>query len=358
MAKLEGAVTPTEIAEHIDSVTFDPEQTLPNHLTSVSIEALNEGEYYLRAHHGKQDLVEQGQFAPLLLQLPKLIESKLSPENLVGEIDTCNATLQSHPSCLVGRFLRWLTHQINVEEATPACLTIADHTNLGIPWELLEVEEMPLGAAVQTIHHCPDIQKTETVEPFCSGEVLAYAAVPSQRWQATYRWQHYSEFDQFLGNLQKSKASYGLVYIDGFEVPEALRLNPTAYIKRSRLLKSQASLVFINGQMLFDESVSLSHLAFLNLFLRYGARGVIGTQKRVKAEMAQQVVEMFFSGCQAHRPDAPITVPAMLQQMRRQVYERLEEEISDDSCALYLATFLYVYYGNPQTLLQLPPADT
>jgi nucleoside phosphorylase len=358
LAKLEGAATPTEMAEHTDSVTFDHDQTLPNYLTSASIEVLDGGEYYLRAHHGRQDFVERGQFAPPLLQLPALIESDKSPENLVGEIDTCNDDLKSYPSCPVGRFLRWLPHQTNSEVAEKACLTIDDRTNLGIPWELLEMEGRPLGVVVQTIHNCPDIQTNDTVEPCCRGGVLAYAAAASQRWQATYQFHYYSEFREFLGNLKTPQIDYGLVYIDGLELREALQHNPTAFIKRSRLFKSRAGLVFVNGQIAFGESVSLSHSAFLTLFLRYGARGVIGSLKRVNTEAAQQVVEMFFTGCKEQSPSARMTVPAVLQQMRRQVYERLDEEvISDELCALYMATFLYVYYGNPQTLLDLTSAD-
>jgi hypothetical protein len=358
LAKLEGAATPTEVAKHTGSVTFDPDQTLPNHIISASIEVLDGGEYYLRAHHGRQDFVGRGLFAPPLLQLPTLIESNKKPENLVGEIDTCNAALQNHPSCPVGRFLRWLPHQTNSEAAESACLTIDDRTNLGIPWELLEVAGRPLGVAVQTIHHCPDMQKIDTIEPCCRGGVLAYTSALSQQWQATYRFQYYSEFREFLGNLQSPKTDYGLVYIDGLDLRTALQHNPTAFIKRSRLFRSRASLVFINGQMAFDDSVPLSHLAFLTLFLRHGARGVIGSLKRVNPEAALQVVEMFFSGCKEQSSDAQVTVPAILQQMRRQVYERLDEEmISDELCALYLATFLYIYYGNPQTLLHLTPAD-
>lgn len=358
LAKLEGAVMPTEVAEHTESVTFDPDQILPTHLTSASIEVLDGGEYYLRAHHGRQDFIGRGQFAPPLLQLPALIESNKNPENLVGEIDICNDDLRSHPSCPVGRFLRWLPHQTNSEAAAEACLTIDDRTNLGIPWELLEVEGMPLGVAVQTIHHCPDIQTNDIAEPCCRGGVLAYAAAASQSWQATYRFHYYSEFREFLSNLKTSQIDYGLVYIDGLELRAALQQNPTASIKRSRLFRSRASLVFVNGQMAFDESVPLSHSAFLTLFLRYGARGVIGSLKRVNTEAAQQVVEMFFSGRKEQNPDVQVTVPTILQRMRQQVYKRLDEEdSSDELCALYLATFLYVYYGHPQTLLHLTPAD-
>jgi hypothetical protein len=215
-----------------------------------------------------------------------------------------------------------------------------------------------LGVAVQTTHHCPDLQKNDTVEPCCRGGVLAYAAAVSQCWQATYRFQYYSDFREFLGNLQTPKTDYGLVYIDGLGLQEALQYNPTAFIKRSHLFKSRTSLVVVNGQMAFDESVPLSHSAFLALFLRYGARGVIGSLKRINTEAAQQVIEMFFSGCKEQSPDAQMTVPGILQQMRQRIYERLDEETtSNELCALYLATFLYVYYGNPQTLLHLTPAD-
>ncbi|MBE9110102.1 hypothetical protein IQ273_11845 [Nodosilinea sp. LEGE 07298] len=107
----------------------------------------------------------------------------------------------------------------------------------------------------------------------------------------------------------------------------------------------------------WDAPLSLSHAAFLTLFLRYGAKGVIGSLRKVNTEAAKQVVEMFFDWIKKQSPDLQVTIPAMLKQMRQQTYERLIEEGTDEAYALYLATFLYVYYGNPKTLLHLTPAD-
>lgn len=356
LAKLEGAAPPTEVAEHTDSVTFDPDQPLPQYLTGLSIETIDGGKYYLRAHHGRQDFIETGELAPPLMQLPMLIEVEGSYENVVGAIDTCNEALKSDETCPIGRFLRWLPYQIS-DTPEPACLTIDDRTNLGIPWELLEVNEMPLGIALQTIRSSPDISGVDTAEPCCRGGVLAYASASDQPWQTAYSFQCHAEFREFLGHLQTSKADYGLVYIDGLGLQPALQHNPTAFIKRARLFKSRASLVFVNGQLSFDKSLSLSHAAFLTLFLRYGARGVIGSLRKVNTEAAQQVVEIFFDWLKKQSPDLQVTVPAMLKQMRQQAYERSIEEGTDEAYALYLATFLYIYYGNPKTLLHLTPAD-
>ena len=357
LAKLEGAAPPTGVAEHKDSVTFDPDQTLPQYLTSLSLEAIDEGAYCLRAHHGKQCLIETGEIVPLLAQLPTFIEADGNPENIVSTIDTCNEALKNAKTCPIGQFLRWLPHQANADNSGPACLTIDDHTNLGIPWELLEVDEKPLGIALQTVRFCPAIPEADIVEHCCRGGVLAYASASNQPWQTAYLFQRHAEFYEFLGNLQTSKADYGLVYIDGLGLQAMLQKNPTVFIKRSHLFKSRASLVFVNGQISFHESLSLSHAAFLTLFLRYGAKGVIGSLRRVDIEAAQQVVEMFFDWLKKQSPDLPVTVPALLKQMRQQAYERLNEEVSGEACALYLATFLYVYYGNPRTLLHLTPAD-
>ncbi|NJL47693.1 MAG: 5'-methylthioadenosine/S-adenosylhomocysteine nucleosidase [Leptolyngbyaceae cyanobacterium SM2_5_2] len=355
LAKLEGAAPATEVAEHTDSVTFDPDQTLPPYLTSLSVEAIEGGEYYLRAHHGRQKFAEPGKFAPPLVQLPMLIEVEGSYEHVVGAIDDCNVALKNAKTCPIGRFLRWLSYQTS-DTPELACLTIDDRTNLGIPWELLEVDEMPLGIALQTIRSCPDLPEAEIVEHCCRGGVLAYASASVQAWQTAYSFQCHAEFREFLGHLQTSKAGYGLVYIDGLGLQTTLQKNPTAFIKRSHLFKSRASLVFVNGQLSFHESLSLSHAAFLTLFLRHGAKGVIGSLGRVNPESAQQVVEMFFDWLKKQSPDLPVTVPALLKQMRQQAYERLNEEVSDEACALYLATFLYVYYGKLKTLLHLTPA--
>jgi nucleoside phosphorylase len=359
LAKLEGTTIPESAvsAEYDRPFSLD-DQSLPDHLARLSIELLEGGSCFIRAHLSRQDFVEHGKFATELAQLLTRIESSINPVNLVGEVDDCNEELQNHQDCPIGQFLQWLPQQTNGEAGDELCLVIDDRTSLGIPWELLQVGEIPLGVAVQTIHECAGISKPNAMTPCCQGEVLAYASTGTQRWQTAYRHRHHSEFEEFLRHLQQPQTDYGLVYIDAMNLREKLRLNPTAFIKRSRLLKTRASLVFVAGQVSFDESLPLNHAKFLHLFLRYGAKGVIGCLKRVDTNAARQIAEIFFAGFKQQPSDSPATVPAMLRQMRQNVHDRLNnEELCDDLCALYLATFLYVYYGDPQTLLHLIPAD-
>jgi hypothetical protein len=360
LAKLDGVKTVSKTGQEIELIQIDLEQTLPKHLTSLSIEIIDLDEYYIRAHYDKQTFEQRGKFAPLLIHLPELIKSDNHPMNLVSDLDACNDELQTHLTCPIGRFLKWLPKHISSDAFEEACLTIDDRTNLKIPWELLEVNGVPIGAAIQTIHQCPELQNSEIAEHCCQGSVLAYATTKTHTWHKSYSYQYHSEFSEFLGNLQQPQTDYGLVFIDGFGIQECLQLNPTAFIKRSTLFKSRSSLVFVNGRLIFDESVTLRHSTFLILFLKHGARGVIGSLKQVKAEVAEKVVETFFALCARQSPNCRLTVPAILRQMRQQAYQQLNtngQMLNDEICTLYIATFLYVYYGNPMTVLELTPVE-
>ena len=145
-----------------------------------------------------------------------------------------------------------------------------------------------------------------------------------------------------------------MIFIDGFSIQEPLQRRPRSSIKRSSLVKKGSSIVFVNGQVHFDESVSLQHAAFLNLFLRHGARGVIGTLGKLKAEVSEDVIESFFELLSQSKQQSSDAVPNILKRMREKAYKRLLENMEENR-ACYLATLLYIYYGDIQTNLHLSP---
>ena len=161
---------------------------------------------------------------------------------------------------------------------------------------------------------------------------------------------HLSDFQQFLDNLQQPDADFGLVFIDGYSLPEPLT-SLTARLKRSRLFKTRSSVVFVGGQLSLDGTDIRRYRKFFTTFLTYGAKGVVGTLKAVEDNKTAQVVSSLFAEYKKH---PALTIPELLHRLRKQAADRLENEVlTDENGGFYLATFMHVYYGNPMTVLQL-----
>ncbi|EKU98194.1 nucleoside phosphorylase [Leptolyngbya sp. PCC 7375] len=331
---------------------FDAGKTTAINQPCVSFEAVEGNEYYLQAFHAdNKPLRTKGIFEPTLARITELIELEQDPAIILDEIDECHEKLEENEHCLISNFLQWLAAQNLTDES--ACLLIDDYTKLNIPWELLEVDEIPLGAKLQTIHHRPVVRsKITSLNSCCQGRLLAYTTNQEYRWQTLYDCQRHSDFSDFLDDLQRSNSDYGMVFIDGFSVQEPLSVRPRSFIRRSSLLKQGTSVVFMNGHLAFDESVALSHSDFLNLFLRYGAQGVIATLGKFKSDISEDVIEKFFKLLNQANQESSVAIPIILKQMRQQAYEALLDNVSQNR-ACYLATLLYVYYEDIQTDLQL-----
>jgi hypothetical protein len=86
-------------------------------------------------------------------------------------------------------------------------------------------------------------------------------------------------------------------------------------------------------------------------FLQHGAKGVLGMLENVDGAIARQLMHDFFAEY-GRNPGLPI--PEILRRLRGAIAQRLENELTDEMCQIYLATFLY---GHPMTVLTLTPAN-
>ncbi|PSB23147.1 hypothetical protein C7B76_01075 [filamentous cyanobacterium CCP2] len=354
LAKLdgEGVIERSEMYQTTAQVAFD--STLPEGMISLNVQALlEENQYYIHAHHGKRAFTNRGQFDRSLMDLHQQIEGNLTANNLVSAIDDCNARVKNSVDCLAGQFLTWLRQQQNDSSAQVPCLMIDEHTEFEIPWELLESGAKPVGVAFQTVRQRQMEPEAAPLNACCGGGVLVYAHAKYGGWQR-YQRQQFTVFQEFLSQMQKPATEFGLVFIDGYSVEEPLKSSPTAYIKRSKLFRSGTSIVFISGQLHLDASIGLTHRTLLTNFLEHGAKGIVGTLRRIDRVRAKEVVELF---SEEHRQHPDRTIPEILRRLRGRVWEALEDEVSENTCASYLATFLHVYYGNPMTRLQLTSAE-
>jgi nucleoside phosphorylase len=349
LAKLDGekGAERAEVYQTTAQVALD--STLPEGMISLNVQALMEdNQYYIHAHQGKRAFVSQGQFDQSLMTLHRQIESNLAADNLLSTIDGCNAAVRNSEDCLAGQLLTWLQPQPNDLPDQVPYLIIDERTEFEMPWELLESGQKPVGIAFQTVRQRQIESEATSVQP-CGGGVLVYAHAEYGGWQR-YQRQQFTVFQEFLSQMQKPAAEFGLVFIDGFSMEEPLTNSPTAYIKRSKLFKGGTSIVFISGQIDLDASIGLTHRTLLTNFLEHGAKGIVGTLRQVDRARAKAVVELFSNEHQQH-PEW--TIPEILRRLRERVWEALEDEVNEETCAAYLATFLHVYYGNPTAKLRL-----
>lgn len=354
LAKLdgEGVTERSEVYQTTAQVALD--STLPEGMISLNVQALlEENQYYIHAHHGNKNYVKQGRFEQSLMDLHEQIEGNLTADNLLSAIDDCNARVKNSVDCLAGQLLTWLRQQQNDSSDQVPCLMIDERTEIEIPWELMESGAKPVGVAFQTVRQRQMEPEVVPVNACCGGGVLVYAHAKYGGWQG-YQRQQFTAFQEFLSQMQRPATKFGLVFIDGFSVEEPLKNSPIAYIKRSKLFKVGTSIVFISGQIHLDASISLTHRTLLTNFLEHGAKGIVGTLRRVDRARAKEVVDLF---SEEHRQHPEWTVPEILRRLRERVWEALEDEVNENTCASYLATFLHIYYGNPMTRLQLASSE-
>jgi nucleoside phosphorylase len=343
-----------------DSTQIGMVTTLPDNVVGLSIEEREDDEYWIRAVYGRNKLEKTGKFAPLLRQLSQTIDSGITSANLIGELDRCNEQLENYIGCPIGRFLQWFQQLSTQVDFNPesTILAIADRTDLDIPWELLEVDAIPLGVTLQTIRQLHIKEGLNYTNHCCYGSVLAYTTISTHKYYFGDNLQYFDVFEDFLTDLKITQVAHGLVFINGFSIQEILEINPTAWIKRANLFKTRSSIVFVNGQLNFAEPLRLKHSEFLKLFLRHGAKGVVGTLKLIDERIAEHVVKTFFAMFEEQQENL-FTVPAILRQMRKDVHDRLyREQITDEISSLYLATFQYIYDGNPLATLQITRSNS
>jgi nucleoside phosphorylase len=326
--------------------------TLPEGMMSMTVGISAENDFYIRAHHLKSEFPgRKRNIDRSLLALPQRLDGNLNANNILGEIDRCNTAVKRSCDCVAGQLLAWLHHQ-SLEALKPVtCLVIDDRTEMDIPWELLEVGESPVGATFQTVRYQQREQEAIPESTCCGGGVLVYAHAAYDGWQQ-YQRQEFTLFSEFLCQVQTPSSEFGLVFIDGFSIEAPLHDDPTTLIRRSKLFRSRGSIVFISGQVDLDASMGVTHHMLLTKFLDYGAKGIVGISRPIDRLRARTVVDQF---SEVHRQNPDCTVPEILRQLRSNAWEALDNEVNEDTCAIYLATFSHIYYGDPLTVLRLLP---
>ena len=154
---------------------------------------------------------------------------------------------------------------------------------------------------------------------------------------------------ELLDHFKTVDLEIGLVMMTDTMLQEITVGIRTVYLNRTKTLKRSPSLVMLQSGLESREHPALAHQ-----FMRHGAKGVLGMLDRIDGNMMQRVIELFF---EQYGQAGDLTMPELLRQMRVTIAQRFKENLSDEMAQLYLATFLYAYYGHPRTVLQLTPSS-
>lgn len=321
------------------------------------------------------------------LSLGDLVIEQVEPKDILYNMDEflrCNKKLHT-----------WLKNKLSQNHSKPLCLVIADYTDFEIPWEMLNLSlnwESPqyLGAMMTTVRWKKVINdnneelKLKVDVDESSGNVVAYVLNDQpndvdktirflgKKLQAKIYLSIENKIKDFPSHLQQSDFRCGLVYIyahgtssqrlheitlytDDNNREQPLKLSDL-YQCSLNLIKSSRSIVFINACHSARQQASQCYcVGFVKEFLAKGAQGVIGTLGPVgrtyAAEFAHELIE---ESWQSQSQSRNLSVAELLRDLRsKRIKKFLEPDQKDWISLIY--TFMYVYYGNPKTVLRLTP---
>jgi nucleoside phosphorylase len=341
-----------------ESVAVNLNQKPPEALAILHFHQNDQG-YGLRMHHG---------------QMPEPFDESAVDMTLPTEfgrrqpwtIDSLGSLECYEPkTCLLGRALRWLNY-LRSQQPLFSCLVIHESDRPIVPWELLNLTaHEPLGVALQTVRMAETYNDDDklyceqlTADSYCCrGQAMVYTTIAEQTIHLASGMgiQAYShevivreEPLTILDHFRTMELDIGLIMMTDIlqEIPSQDR---TRYFKRSKMLKRSPSLVMLQSAL-----ESRKHPILAHQFMRHGAKGVLGMLDRIEGDMMQRVIELFF---EQYGQASGLTMPELLRRMRVTIAQRYDDEFTDEMAQLYLATFLYAYYGHPRTVLQLTPSS-
>ncbi|MFP4122396.1 MAG: CHAT domain-containing protein [Coleofasciculus sp.] len=271
------------------------------------------------------------------------------------------------------------------------CLVIADHTNYEIPWEMVELspEESPheyLGTLVTTVRWQKFISGDDYLmlnlqQEQCCGNVIAYVldtelngseVIDLEDLKAVIYRSSKHDINEFKAHLERNESSCGFIYISChgdfreniFEIWIGSEANKQQRLKYGdlrthhfNLLKNSQGIVFINachsGRHKPHPYIPSDYqMGFVELFMKKGARGVIGTLAPVGnkygSEFARDLIK-------ASLRSPNLSVAALLRELRFKMIKNFPDQPTKEQWESFIYTFMYVYYGNPMTVLRLIP---
>lgn len=283
---------------------------------------------------------------------------------------------------------RWI-NELRAELGEELRLVIWDDTGFGIPWELLWLgagaEHDPSGhwlgglvSVTRWITMFEDNRDPYSDEPTqCDGHVIVhlqeemaedYGELEEYTLQTKEQASDLVDFFTRTGNKHEP---FGFIYLAAHGVGRRNLYHFKLAGKhmwdlqgKFSALRSRHGLVFLNacesGVHIIDPMLGGEFVhGFAQLFLNEGAQGVIATLGTVGGNYAREVAKGVFRALAA-ASDADghdctgAQIAVVLRELRAQAAREASDAIDDSAdFRAFLDKFMYVYYGNPSTTVQL-----
>jgi hypothetical protein len=354
-------------------------EKLPAHAAVLYVYQNGDDQYSLLGSNLVESLLPSAPYNKPRLSLGHLVsEDQLPPEEIKYDMNLF--------SDLNIDLRKWLK-KLRTMHKDELYLIVSDYTDYEIPWEMVELSptESPneyIGALINTARWQDvilgdDYLELECCDDTCEGNVVAYinqqeligvsAEVDSL---SKLNAATFEDIKDFQKHLLQDIGGCGLIYMACHGIftenirdmalgsledrTQQLKLC-TLRTKQLKLLKNSRGIVFINachsGRHQAHPSIPNRHRwGFAELFLQKGARGVIGTVGKVGDEYAAKFASEIIEAVQTH-PNLSIT--AIIRKVRFEVISSLPEEPNTRELLPFIYSFMYVYYGNPMTILSL-----
>lgn len=374
-------------AEVLDSFNPQLDQKFPKEFAIVYVEEKDD-RYLVRAYNSEQRPLYTDASVPPALSFDQQMEKRKPAEirGIVREFSKKNIEAK--------KVRGWLTKlRKQLQESFGHDLgyvVIHDRTDYEIPWEMLNLSEKEhLGSSVITVRwqdvQCLDDWDNEKLAPLeievndCQGDIVAYANTKDFQGVKDeisllnqYNARCIENIQEFLQQLHQIQSPVSLIFMasHGFLSEEVFdseigEQNPKQRISLSEFygwdfdfLRTYRSIIFMNachsGRLRRDRQYTNQRMGLATFFLERGARGVIGTMGEIQDQYAPRIAQAFLA--EYKNEDNPrLSVAAVLRKLRQQALNKiqnLDPSPSDDDWSMFLFTFMYVYYGNPMTVLR------
>jgi hypothetical protein len=278
----------------------------------------------------------------------------------------------------VVELLEWLGEV--AEASSEACLVLVDHTDLGIPWEMLEIDEgEPLGALLSVVRWAM-VNRRRAIrlldpgeDQRAAGSVLAYfdarllETAPERKALGKVSYEELLEFQKLGETLKKPPEGHGLILLachatysgkDGkssISDPSKKQpaLEPSHLVRMTVREEAPRPLVLVNACN--SARVARGVDGFPRIFLSRLAVGYIGTLGYVDSKLASAVSEALILAA-GESGDDGVRVTDVLRGLRAAAAARLRKAPHEVAAIRqYVTTFLFVFYGSHNTYLRLLP---
>ena len=360
----------------------------------LEVESQDNNYIVIRCRHGLLKIGEQLNTDPIEapeISFVKMMEKTIGTMRMFSKKNSQAKKLRGWLIKLQERLEQNYQHNLSY-------LIINDRTNFEIPWEMLELKNNNyLGSTIVTVRwqditdpeDLDDVNSLinlEVAEKKCCGKMVAYLNtkdLPSVKEEKKFIEKFdptiYESVRDFFNYLDRVNSDVSLVFIasHGFlgenlsqsklgEEDQKQQISLTQlYEYDFDFLANGSSIVFMNtchsGRLQQDDTLKIIDpnpqtgqyypTGFSTFFLEKGAKGVIGTLCKIADEYAAKISRNFF---EEHQKNPHLSVATILKNIRQKAANEYQyQKGNDENRYLFLFTFMYIYYGNPLTKLEL-----